>query len=86
MSRCSIRSRKEWAVLPALVGALAPLAQAQATRLPPGQPTRPPRVFHVPSDSPTIQRALDGDVVIVAPGTLFGPRRYAFTNLVDLTL
>ncbi len=73
LRRSSLRRRKKWAVLPALVGALAPLADAQGPRLPHGRPTRPPRVFHVPSESPTIQRAieraLDGDVVLVAPGT-----------------
>lgn len=67
------RGGKKWAALPALACGLAALAEAQAPRLPHGRPVRPPRVFHVPADSPTIQRAieraLDGDVVIVAPGT-----------------
>lgn len=72
----SSRSWKRWTLGAALAAAAAhgPEAQGVPGRTPRAtRPQRPPAVLHVPADLGTIQaaidRARDGDVVVVAPGT-----------------
>jgi len=57
----------------------APLALPAAAQTPPAPP-RPPRLFQVPGDFPSIQRAIDesrhGDTVLVAPGRYYENIRF----------